>query len=534
MAKIFLDEKTVARAREAALQIVRDVKKEIEANTTTAVERAVLRLLGIDGETPDGVPWVNVIVDKLLEKSVLNRGGAYWLVNAMVATGKGLQEVVEDVVTGKVDLLKVSESSPEEIEQKMQSLAEKGLKKLDRVKSKRQNLLTRLGKGNEPLRYLIVATGNIYEDVSQARATVRQGADIIAVIRHTAQSLLDYVPSGITTEGVGGTLATRENFRVMREALDEVGEEVGRYIFLTNYCSGLCMPEMAVLGALERLDIMLNDSMYGIIFRDINMLRTFIDQDFSRAILGYAGVMINTGEDNYLTTADAYEKAHTVVASQFINEQFALASGMTREQIGLGHAFEISPHLEDGFLYELAQAQLVRQLFPDSPVKYMPPTKHMTGNIFQGSVQNALFNAVSIITGQSVHLLGMPTEAIHTPHMHDRYLSIANVDYVFRALKHLGSEMSFAPNGRIQKRAGQVLENAVAMLEEVATIGLMSAISRGMFADIVRQPDGGKGLKGVVKKSADYRNPFTKLLQRKEAGSYGSGFDQGETVRGYA
>jgi len=102
--------------------------------------------------------------------------------------------------------------------------------------------------------------------------------------------------------------------------LDEVGEEQGRYIRLCNYCSGLCMPEIAAMGALERLDVMLNDALYGILFRDINPQRTLIDQYFSRIINGYAGVIINTGEDNYLTTADAVEAAHTVLASDLINE----------------------------------------------------------------------------------------------------------------------------------------------------------------------------------------------------------------------
>ena len=40
------------------------------------------------------------------------------------------------------------------------------------------------------------------------------------------------------------------------------------------------MPEIAVMGAMERLDMMLNDAMYGILFRDINMERTFVDQHF--------------------------------------------------------------------------------------------------------------------------------------------------------------------------------------------------------------------------------------------------------------
>ena len=40
----------------------------------------------------------------------------------------------------------------------------------------------------------------------------------------------------------------------MRAALDKVGEEENRYIRLCNYCSGLCMPEIAAMGALERLE----------------------------------------------------------------------------------------------------------------------------------------------------------------------------------------------------------------------------------------------------------------------------------------
>lgn len=49
-------------------------------------------------------------------------------------------------------------------------------------------------------------------------------------------------------------------------------------------------------------------------------------------------------------------------------------------------------------------AQTIRQIFPQAPLKYMPPTKHMTGDIFMGHVQNAMFNLASVITGQSIHL----------------------------------------------------------------------------------------------------------------------------------
>lgn len=84
------------------------------------------------------------------------------------------------------------------------------------------------------------------------------------------------------------------------------------------------------MGALERLDVMLNDALYGILFRDINMQRTIVDQYFSRVINSFAGVIINTGEDNYLTTADAVEEAHTVLASQFLTNNSHSKRGFPR------------------------------------------------------------------------------------------------------------------------------------------------------------------------------------------------------------
>ena len=263
---------------------------------------------------------------------------------------------------------------------------------------------------------------------------------------------------------------------------------------------------------------MLNDALYGILFRDINMQRTLIDQSFSRAINAYAGVVINTGEDNYLTTADAVEEAHTVTASQFLNEAFALRAGLPEEQMGLGHAFEIDPDVENGFLYELAQAEMAREIFPKAPLKYMPPTKFMTGNIFRGHVQDALFNMVTALTGQKIHLLGMMTEAIHTPFLSDRFLAIQNAQYIFRTMHDLGSEITFKEGGIMQTRANDVLKKATDLLGQIEQLGIFETLERGIFADIKRPRDGGKGLDGVVTKAPGYFNPFLAPMMKGGAG----------------
>ena len=511
--KLNLDQHKVDRARAAARQVAVDTQAFIDRHTTVTVERAVCRLLLIDGVNEVGVPLPNVVVDHLLDKGLLPYGAAYALGNAMAETGLTPQQIAEAVDKGELDLSQVAPHSFDEIRAAIEPAAKESVERIRRNVAQRNAYLSEYGDKEGPYLYVIVATGNIYEDIVQAKAAARQGADVIAVIRTTGQSLLDYVPYGATTEGFGGTYATQENFRLMRAALDEVGTEERRYIRLCNYCSGLCMPEIAAMGALERLDVMLNDALYGILFRDINMQRTLIDQSFSRRINAFAGVIINTGEDNYLTTADAVEEAHTVLASQFLNEQFALCAGLPEEQQGLGHAFEIDPARENGFLYELAQAQMAREIFPKAPLKYMPPTKFMTGNIFRGHVQDALFNMVTILTGQKIHLLGMMTEAIHTPFMSDRALSIENARYVFNTMKDLGEEMTFKPDGIMAHRADEVLTKAADLLEKIERDGLFATLERGTFADIKRMRDGGKGLNGVVLRAEGYYNPVLTLVE---------------------
>jgi beta-lysine 5,6-aminomutase alpha subunit len=513
MSKLGLDAKMIERARQAAAEIAEQMDRFIRQKTTVAVERTVLRLMGVDGVTIDDVPLANVMVDAAANAGLLDEGITRLLARAIVHTNRDPQTIAEAVASGALVLADLPYVDDADLFDVGSELAVEAADRIQATVDERDRRLEQSSERPEPLHYVIVATGNIYEDVVQAKTAARQGADIVAVIRSTGQSLLDYVPYGPTTEGFGGTYATQANFRIMREALDEVGEELGRYIQLCNYCSGLCMPEIAAMGALERLDVMLNDALYGILFRDINPQRTFVDQYFSRMINAYAGVVINTGEDNYLTTADAVEAAHTVLASQFINEQFASGSGLPEEQMGLGHAFEMNPEIENGFLLELAQAEMAREIFPRAPLKYMPPTKYMTGNIFKGHIQDALFNLIGVWSKQGIQLLGMMTEAMHTPHMGDRYLALENAQYVMNNARALGDEIEYKSGGIIQTRAQTVLADAAELLEKVRDDGMFDTLNDGIFADVFRPKDAGKGLEGVFERAPDYYNPLEDELR---------------------
>ncbi len=517
MAEIPLDFEQINRVKELAKDIADQVQRFIENYSSVSVERSLLRLYGVDGVDKEGTPLPNRVVDIIKKKKGLESGVSRCLAAAMLESRRDVQTTSELIEQNKISLENLSRFSYGDILEKEKELAENAVAAMDATRKRKSEKLKETPLPKQPWRYLIVATGNIYEDCIQAESAVRAGADIIAVIRSTAQSLLDYVPYGPTTEGFAGTFATQANFRIMRNTLDEVSKKEGRYIRLVNYSSGLCMAEIAACAVLEDLDMLLNDSMYGILFRDINIKRTFIDQYFSRLICSRAKIIINTGEDNYLTTSDAIENAYTVTASQLINEATGKIACLTDDLLGLGHAFEINPDVENGFLYEIAHAQLARQLFPDAPLKYMPPTKYKSADIFYSQCMDTMFNLVSIITKQGIHLAGMLTEAIHTPLMQDRYNSLCSINYVFRNANLFGNEIKFKENGFIAKRAQQVIDEVEIFLREVKKIGLIEAITQGKFANISRSVDGGKGADGVFKKSADYSNPVMKQIEQDGA-----------------
>jgi len=512
--KLDLDPGLIAGCRGAAAQIAGQVADQIANKTTVSVERTLARLLGVDGANELDAPLPNVLVDSVRDRGELGKGIAYWLGNALLDDEtRSPQQIAEAVAAGELDLCSIPRAHDDAVCERITRECEQRLAEMSRRMQERRQLRERLGESPPPLRYVLTATGNVYEDVVHGLAVAEAGGDIVAVIRSTAQSLLDYVPYGPTTEGYGGTFATQENFRIMRAALDEWSAANGRYVRLSSFCSGLCMPEIAAMGAIEGFDNMVNDALYGILYRDINPIRGLIDQRVSRMVNGYFGVVINTGEDNYLRTADAIEAAPSVTASQFINRQLARDSGVPDEQIALGDAFEIDTPVVNSLLLEWAQAQLTRELFPECPVKYMPPTRHMDGNLYRTHACDSLFNLVTIATAQGIQTIGVPSEGIFTPHVHDRVIGLENVNYVFHAARDLGDEIEFKRGGIVQTRAQQVLAGAHELLERIADIGLFVALGEGVFGDVPRQVDEGRGIEGIVDIHEGYLNPASELMR---------------------
>src|SRR5437764_4342759 len=72
--KLDLDPVTVRTARSLARTVGRPIVRIAQQHTTVSVERATLRLAGLEGADAEGIPWVNRLVDTVRDQVGLEHG----------------------------------------------------------------------------------------------------------------------------------------------------------------------------------------------------------------------------------------------------------------------------------------------------------------------------------------------------------------------------------------------------------------------------------------------------------------------------
>ena len=502
------------RCEELARRIVNELADDLHGMSTVAIERATLRAMGVQGCTADGISLVNVFVDALSED--LLQGGVALAVAAGIVRSDGASptQVCQQFVEGEIDL-QYDDTETRKLKRIVGKHMDDFFCVASTARLQNQAKLASIAKsGVAP--YVVVATGDVLEDARQVESAVREGAKIINSLRSSGQSLLDYVPDVHDIKGFGGTFATKRNFRVMNEAVESACRKHKTTALMAFYGSGLCMPEFTILAAQERLGVVVNDCMYGVLFRGINPIRSYLDQKFSRKLSKLAGFMVHTGEDNILRVADLPSDYSTSLAFNFINKALALKDGICGENLALGASFEYDPGKESSLEHEIAFACLGKQLFSDCKRKYMPPTRHLTGDIFANITIQTLYNFVSCFSGQDVHFPGMMSEGYASPMIHDRACAIQGFNYVRRAVGALPTSLELSDGCDIQRYADKILKSTVELLESICGLGLFRSFEEGVFLNTKRPAREGHGYEGVFQVSQKYFNPLQQMFEIEE------------------
>ena len=173
-----------------------------------------------------------------------------------------------------------------------------------------------------------IASGRFEDDIRRMRMAAWHGADHIMVIRTTGQSHIDGLLEG-TPEGIGGVPITRKQIRASRKACDEIEKEVGRPINFHSYVSGVAGPEVAVLFAEEGINGAHQDPQYNVLYRNVNMYRSFVDAAEAKKVMAGARIFQIDGAHNANATAKAgWLVMPELMVQHGINCAYSVAAGM--------------------------------------------------------------------------------------------------------------------------------------------------------------------------------------------------------------
>ncbi|MEJ2088264.1 MAG: D-ornithine 4,5-aminomutase subunit OraS, partial [Gammaproteobacteria bacterium] len=239
-----------------------------------------------------------------------------------------------------------------------------------------------------------IASGRFEDDLRRMRMAAWHGADHIMVIRTTGQSHIDGLLEG-TPEGVGGVPITRKQIRASRKALDAIEDEVGRAINYHSYVSGLAGPEIAVLFAEEGVNGAHQDPQYNVLYRGINMHRSFVDAAEAKRIMADAGLLQLDGAHNACATAkEAWKVMPELFVQHAINCAYSREAGMAADQIALSTVPPTAPPAPKLRL-DLPYAVALRELFDGYRFRAQQNTRYMSADTVEVTVTHVLDTLIS-------------------------------------------------------------------------------------------------------------------------------------------
>ena len=363
-----------------------------------------------------------------------------------------------------------------------------------------------------------IASGRFEDDLRRMRMAAWHGADHIMVIRTAGQSHFDGLIEG-TPEGVGGVPITRKQVRATRKALDIIEDEVGRPINFHSYVSGVACPEIAVLFAEEGVNGAHQDPQYNVLYRNVNMLRSFVDAAVAKRLMAAAGMAQIDGAHNANATArEGWKVMPELLVQHAINSAYSVKVGMEPGNICLS---TVPPTASPGpaLRYDLPYAVALRELFSEYRMRAQMNTKYIDSDTREAIVTHTLNVLISRLTSADIQSTITPDEGRNVPWHYNSISAVNTAKQALLALDGLLDVVELKQEGPLRERAREIKERAVLFMEEMLEVGgYFAAVSRGFFVDsgqyperngdgIARDPQGGVGADTVVPRDADYFAP---------------------------
>ena len=364
-----------------------------------------------------------------------------------------------------------------------------------------------------------IASGRPEDDIRRMRMAAWHGADHMMVIRTAGQSHMDGLLEG-TPEGTGGVAVTRKQVRMTRRALDLIEDEVGRPINFHSYVSGVAGPEIAVMFAEEGVSGAHQDPQYNVLYRNINMYRSFVDAAVAKKIMAAAGIVQIDGAHNANATAvRAWKVMPELLVQHAINCAYSVAVGMPKEQIALS---TVPPDASPApcMRMDLPYAVALRDLFGDYKMRAQQNTRYMESDSREATVSHVMNLMISRLTSADIQSTITPDEGRNVPW---HYNNIAAVNTAKQSLVGMDGMRDMVKIDRgapeFASRVRELKERAVLFLEAMLRDGgYFTGVEEAYFVDsgeypethddgIARSSSGGVAVGTIVPRADDYLAP---------------------------
>ncbi len=356
---------------------------------TVAQERAILRMLGVDGLDRTGKPLAASVCDRYLatDRSRLSSGLILPFSVALVEYETSPRELALDVASGAIDLsleaelLGRADKYTAARAQAMRLIAA-ALARFDANRTAAHEMRDVLGQPPEPWLGVALESVALEPALREIRGLVANGAGIVQVRvpagwefaeeRRNVGLDTPHLFLGSTAPPDGGYPAqARSNRRLrlrgpakpparkdgdvvpagsqrglsaLREAVDSAAAGRGSYASLMTVTSALAAPEQAVVAAFERVDFVVADPIREIVEENVQPDRALADHAFAHRLHARAGSFVVVGPGPLALGADvasgipveATTRAGEALALQALGVEMALADGLPADRLLIG------------------------------------------------------------------------------------------------------------------------------------------------------------------------------------------------------
>lgn len=365
-----------------------------------------------------------------------------------------------------------------------------------------------------------IASGRFEDDIRRMRMAAWHGADHIMVIRTAGQSHFDGLIEG-TPQGIGGVPISRKQVRAHRKALDLIEDEVGRPINYHSYVSGVAGPDVAVMLAEEGVNGAHQDPQYNVLYRNINMVRSFVDAAESKKVMSWAEMVQIDGAHNANATArEAWKVMPELMVQHGINALYSHKVGMPKANIALSTVPPTSSPAPCMKL-DLPYAVALREFFSEYKMRAQMNTKYITSSSREATVTHVMNMLISRLTSADIQSTITPDEGRNVPWHMFNIEACSTAKQTLAGFDGLMDMIELKDEGYLRDKSRELKERAILYLEEIIKEGgYFNAVEHGFFVDsgiyperngdgIGRKIDGGVGAGTVYERAEDYFAPVT-------------------------